>query len=182
MVNRNKRNQAATPWELILKMPKWILVLAVTLGALVFLVGFAYSVFVPRCEVTAFGLSFGPKRDCGPILPSGAILPYYRTLESIPQGWAVCGDEQEETPNLDGRFLIGTRDLGLVGRPTGSRTHAHPFAGRSSFEAEGTDKGPEGADNYTDKPNWNHKHDISGDTQEVEHIPPSVNVLFLCKE
>lgn len=113
-------------------------------------------------------------------VPPQAILAWVGREEKIPTGWVICG--QKDTLDLDGRFLIGTNDWNEVGTLIGSDTHQHPVDIKSGFEVDGTRHGPEGADNWTGKPNWNHKHRISGRTELVEHIPPSVTVFFLCKE
>ena len=184
MTNGSRPNQASSPWDLILRIPKWILVMAVILVALVFIGGFVYSVMMTPCEVTSFGLTFGPKRECAPMLPSGTILPYYGPIRDIPEGWSICGDKTKGTPNLNGRFLIGTSAFDQVLKPTGSDVHHHEFSVTSERETppqgihytthEGVDNGA-GTNTY-------HQHMVNGDTQKKNHIPPSTNVLFLCKE
>ena len=41
--------------------------------------------------------------------PKGTILPYAGLLSEIPNGWALC-DGTNDTPDLTGRFLQGTKD------------------------------------------------------------------------
>ena len=113
-------------------------------------------------------------------MPSKAILAWAGQPDEMPAGWVVCG--QKETLNLDGQFLIGTNDWSEIGHPTGNKTHQHGVAITSGWEHGGQRTKREGADNFTGDPNWNHKHQVHGETQDIEHIPPSVKVFFLCKE
>ena len=82
------------------------------------------------------------------MLPKGTILPWDPTIRdssgiptgnfySIPDGWRMCNG-LNSTPNLSGRFLIGSNDLGEV-RKTGGRidipyggTHDHSGSVSSS--------------------------------------------------
>ena len=111
-------------------------------------------------------------------LPPGTILALWKNRD-IPKGWVVCGEQG--TLNLQGRFLIGTDKANEIGNQVGNESHKHSVEIKTGYEVEGTKNGPEGADNYTGSPNWNHKHMTSGETDDSTHIPPSVKVLFLCK-
>ena len=113
-------------------------------------------------------------------MPPKAILAWAGQPDELPAGWVVCG--QNETLNLDGRFLIGTNDWSEIGDPIGNDTHRHAVAITSGWEHDGQRTSREGADNYTGDPNWNHKHQVHGETQASAHIPPSVKIFFLCKE
>lgn len=115
-------------------------------------------------------------------MPSGTMLPYVGSQGTAdqPDGWVLCGSA--DTPEMDGRFLIGTNEAGQVGTATGSADHSHGADFKTSLEVDGRRGGPEGADNYTGSPNWNHKHQVEGNTQPAKHLPPSVKVLFFCKQ
>lgn len=115
-------------------------------------------------------------------MPSGTMLPYAGDggTADIPAGWVLCGSGS--TPEMDGLFLRGTNEASRTGTVAGAESHVHGARLRSSFEVAGTQDGPEGADNFTDKPNWNHKHDIEGTTESAENLPVHLNVLFFCKE
>ena len=112
-------------------------------------------------------------------LSDGVILPYMGDAEEIPAGWVICG--QNDTISLTERFLLGTNDFDKVGQYAGSSGHHHPVNISSSGEVGGR-RGPhEGADNFTGAPNWEHQHRVIGDTASTPHIPPAIQVLFLCR-
>lgn len=111
-------------------------------------------------------------------LPVGTILAL-GDRNGIPEGWVVCGEQG--TLDLNGRFLIGTDNSNEIGGPVGNESHDHSVIIKTGYEVDGTEDGPEGADNYTGRANWNHKHMTTGETAVGKHIPPSVKVLFLCK-
>lgn len=115
-------------------------------------------------------------------MPAGTMLPYAGSggTADIPRGWVLCGSGG--TPEMDGLFLRGTNEAKKAGLAGGEDSHVHDARFRSTFEVEGTQDGPEGADNYTDKPNWNHKHDVEGKTEPAENLPRHLQVLFFCKE
>ena len=114
-------------------------------------------------------------------LPTNAILAWVGREEKIPNGWVLCG--QKETVNLDGRFLLGTTKWDEIGVLTGNKGHIHKVENlKTGWEVDGERSRREGADNFTDKPNWNHKHAVNGSTGEAENIPPAVKVFFLCTE
>ena len=118
----------------------------------------------------------GPINALSP-LPSGTILAMWKN-QTVPTGWVVCGEEV--TPELNGRFLIGTKNQNEIGNPVGEATHTHPVTITTGYEVEGGFVSQEGADNHTGR-NWNHKHLANGRTDPSPHLPPSVNVLFLCR-
>lgn len=114
------------------------------------------------------------------LFPQGVIFSWYATSGSVPDGWAVC-DGSNGTPDLRDRFQMGVSDFADVGRTLGSSTHSHNASGRTTFEVEGTRHGPEGADNFTGRPNWNHKHDFNIQTSSSSNIPPAMTMLFIMK-
>ena len=111
------------------------------------------------------------------LLPSGTLIALWRN-QNIPAGWVVCG--QGVTPDLNGRFLLGTRNHNEIGNPVGEAMHTHPVTITTGYEVEGAFVTQEGADNHAG-PNWNHKHLAEGETTPSAHLPPSVKVLFLCR-
>lgn len=128
-------------------------------------------------------------------MPIGSIIPFAGSSAEAEKmkafGWwpadgSTVQDVQahewngKATPNLMGQFLRGA-PFDKVGGFGGSEKHKHEFSGRTTYEVEGTTKGPEGADNFTGKPNWNHKHDVSGLTSEQSHLPPYYNVTWMIK-
>lgn len=113
-------------------------------------------------------------------VPPKAILAWAGQPNKVPAGWVVCG--QNGTLNLDGLFLIGTNDWSEIGDLIGDKTHQHDVEITSGWDHDGKNSEHiEAADNWNGT-NWNHKHRVDGDTQPIEHIPPSAKVFFLCKE
>ena len=123
-----------------------------------------------------------PSRSIRPILPIGTILPYVGTVgvDAAPAGWVLCGEG--ETPNLDGRFLVGTNSFDQVRQQVGSDRHLHGVDIETTGERNGSLVAPlpERADNHAGQ-NWDHKHNVGGDTELASHIPPSVTVMFFCR-
>lgn len=64
-------------------------------------------------------------------VPVGGIILWSGSAASVPTGWAIC-DGTNGTPDLTGRFVIGTKtDSGAtydVGDTGGVTTHNHTYA------------------------------------------------------
>ena len=108
------------------------------------------------------------------LLPKGTVLAYVgeEGASAMPNGWVPCGSVKG-TPQMDGRFLVGTANVeqagesvGEVGHEVGTYTTGYEYQGKKMVE-------PEGADNYTGDPNWNHQHQVT---------LPVTRVMFFCKE
>ncbi|MXW92584.1 MAG: hypothetical protein F4114_16320 [Rhodospirillaceae bacterium] len=114
------------------------------------------------------------------LLGPGTIIPKF-ALEraSVPPGWVVCS--QSGTPDLQGRFLIGTTDIKNAGKPVGE-----PGPGWRAGVTGGESLGklaPEkdGNDDFAD--NIGKGQGVSGDRNWYhEHSLPSVQVVFLCRQ
>lgn len=114
--------------------------------------------------------------------PEGTILATHEAANPAEgAGWAVCG-RAEGTPDLKGRFLMGSGPED-AGTRTGTNRHSHELtgilttenvAGRQSAEKRGAD------DNQGDD-TWLHKHRLAGGTGGADHVPPSLKVVFLCR-
>lgn len=112
------------------------------------------------------------------LMPAGSVLAYVGNGGSTaaPNGWALCGSN-EHTPDLNGRFLIGTNTAGLVGQTLGDTQGFEDSVFVTGLEFEGRyyhppEPGEEGADNGAAN-NWNHKHQLS---------LPTVKVMYFCKQ
>ena len=170
--------------RLTIELPARVFLVVASLAAVLILICIFYAIRVAPCTTTIFGLEFGPQRPCSsmPSLPSKTILPYYGSRKDIPDGWSICG--KDEPPDLNERFLIGTNEPSEIGMPVGSVTHIHSFTATSNREGTPQPIQPrqhEGVDNGRGT-NTYHQHEVIGETMEKKHIPPSVKVLFLCKE
>lgn len=68
-------------------------------------------------------------------IPKGVIVMWSGTLDTIPAGWALC-DGTNDTPNLQGKFIVGTNPTTPIGSTGGSAqvtltteqlpSHSHP--------------------------------------------------------
>lgn len=71
-------------------------------------------------QKTAANLSAAVKSiPRGADFPSGCIVMWSGTVDSIPSGWILC-DGQNETPDLRDRFLVGAGSTYSVGDTGGS--------------------------------------------------------------
>lgn len=116
-----------------------------------------------------------------PTMARGTVLPYVGQagVNAAPDGWVLCGES--DTPDLDGRFLVGTNSFSQIRQEVGSDTHLHEVDIETTGELNGSLVGPpERADNHAGQ-NWDHNHDVRGNTEGASHIPPSVQVMFFCK-
>ena len=113
-------------------------------------------------------------------LPKGTVIAYIGTETSAPDGWGICG-HGNDFPSLEGRVLLGTHHIDSVGEMAGAATHEHVISIRSTDERNGHNNShPEGGDNWNGT-NWSHRHHVEGPTSKTSHIPPAIQVLFLCK-
>lgn len=53
--------------------------------------------------------------------PIGTIVAWGGTADNIPSGWVIC-DGQNGTPDLRGKFILGSSDAHVVGETGGSET------------------------------------------------------------
>ena len=100
------------------------------------------------------------------LLPRGIIIPWL-ARETMPTGWAVC-DGGNGTPDLRGKFLMGTDSTKDVGTTGGSTSHTHAVYKNPSspdgngFQGEGS-------------------RCTIGRTSEVENLPPYFKVIYIIK-
>lgn len=96
------------------------------------------------------------------------------------QGWAIC-DGTDGTPDLHNRMLMGTERPEDAGQQIGSRNHDHRVSGNTD-DAYGRNRDfPTGRGYSVRIPEDSHRHTIQGQTDRVEHIPPSTQVVFIIK-
>lgn len=67
------------------------------------------------------GGSSGGSGGSGGGLPAGSVIAWYGSEDSVPEGWHIC-DGTNGTPDLRGRFLLGTGGTHAVGETGGSET------------------------------------------------------------
>ena len=101
-------------------------------------------------------------------LPAGTVLPFVGNItSSIPNDWVVC--EQNGTPGLSGRILMGTTDLDKIGSI-------------SKFLVD-IPQNIDAIDSEQFKESLKHRPTNMTEirtTNKIENIP-FVQVLFLCK-
>jgi hypothetical protein len=114
-------------------------------------------------------------------LPSGTILPWYGKKGRIPNGWAVCNGENG-TPNLQGRYMRGSRNQSEVGTSGGTTDASGALQG-----TVGVNQAPwKGSDANWGQTPWangpnpavpgSYPVSISGTIE-----PPYVNLIFIMK-
>lgn len=137
-------------------------------------------------------------------IPKGTIVawsPAGAGTSTIPSGWGLCdGTIQSgvQTPNLIGKFIVGTRPAGSVAAPAtggygaqavdaagaGSITHTH------SFSATGTTGGPsatntrlQGSGTSVSVPTSAHTHTVtvSGSSSAGSFEPSDYALVYICK-
>ena len=57
-----------------------------------------------------------------PAIPSGIIVAWSGSANNIPEGWHIC-DGTEGTPDLQGKFILGSSSAHAVGTTGGEETH-----------------------------------------------------------
>jgi hypothetical protein len=122
-------------------------------------------------------------------LPRGTILGWYDATR-IPRGWALC-DGMTGTPNLVGRFVMGTNNVGELGtsHPNSSLPHSHRLSSIPTEEygkwlrPEGGDVTSKGLMEFKGSSGsfWLHGHKVTGNTDPSDWLPPSTRILFIIK-
>jgi len=56
----------------------------------------------------------------------GMIINWYSSIASIPSGWVLCNGDND-SPDMDGRFLKGAGVINAVGNSKEQTTHTHTF-------------------------------------------------------
>ncbi len=107
--------------------------------------------------------------------PSGQLSAWL-----AERGWAVC-DGTRGTPDLRNRVLYGTTDAASVGQRLGSREHEHRLRGESGPPVLRNRHTPTGQAQLKHLPDDQHRHRIDAPTDRVQHLPPSVKVIFIMK-
>lgn len=129
-------------------------------------------------------------------IPPGTIIPFYGSINDIPEGWVVC-DGTNGAPNLVNKFVRGGTNIGATG---GSTTHSHTLSSyshshnvsssshRHAFDTRylGTLRYRSSDSVYTNY-NGSHTHSATssshnhGGTNSASNIPPNCALLFIMK-
>jgi hypothetical protein len=124
------------------------------------------------------------------IMPTGAIVMWHGTIQTIPAGWALC-DGENGTPNLLNRFIIGAGQAYPVGTIAGTTTkslqpanipsHSHDFQWTSySSSADGVEstrivRGQSNAENAVKST------EAFGQGQAFDIMPPYFALAYIMK-
>ncbi|MCB1385305.1 MAG: hypothetical protein KDJ80_05140 [Nitratireductor sp.] len=92
-------------------------------------------------------------------LPQGSVIAVAQEITDLPKGWAECG------ALMKGRFLRGMRPVGDTG---GTSNHDHLVAASNIGVGTGLDR--QGGTRFL------------GQADLREHLPPYMNVIFICKQ
>ena len=72
---------------------------------------------LPRCTLRFFRYSVEISS-----VPKGSVIPWYGSLDDIPDGFALC-NSQNGTPNLTDRFIVGAGNTYTLGSIGGEAAH-----------------------------------------------------------
>lgn len=113
------------------------------------------------------------------IIPLGAVVAWNSSASDPPKGWEFC-DGLGGKPNLDERWLVGTKSPDKVGQMTPTETIT--LSARTE-ESVGDNKYSWGdtENNTPHATGLDHKHDVSISIDPTAIKPPSVYVRFICK-
>lgn len=137
--------------------------------------------------------------------PTGVIVawsPVGAGTNTIPSGWALCdgqahGESSTVTPNLIGKFIIGTRPSGSTATPAtggfgayavdgpggGSATHTHTFSasGTTSIPHEPAPLIVPAGTIYTPGAEHTHTFTITGTTNAQSTEPSDYALVYIMK-
>ncbi|MCU4175496.1 hypothetical protein [Carboxylicivirga sp. N1Y90] len=114
-------------------------------------------------------------------VPKGTVLAWQPQMgllegqsieEIVPNGWAVC-DGSNGTPNLVGRFIMGTDTYSDTDVTGGTESHKH--TGTTIRAGNRQRKGSSGRD-ASDR---NHVHDLN--INSTKHLPPYYKLIYIIK-
>ena len=110
-------------------------------------------------------------------VPSGVIALWHGLLANIPSGWVLC-DGNNDTPDLRGLFVVGANAGVEPGNTGGAVSHLHAVNIQSGL-AGGLRVNPGTSAGNASSPS--HSHNVSGNTELENHLPPYYSVAFIMK-
>ncbi len=126
-------------------------------------------------------------------VPKGSIIGFlpdsrsadYTDMASLRhwlkrQGWAIC-DGSDGTPDLHGRYLLGTEEFKDTGQRIGSKTHSHQVSVNTGREEGRMRRFNTGIGYSLRLPTEGHRHSIKAKTSQEDDLPLSMRVLFIIK-
>ena len=126
-------------------------------------------------------------------LPKGSIIAFLPDPNSADysdmagmrrwlggKGWAIC-DGRNGTPDLHGRYLLGTEEYKDAGQRLGSSTHQHKIRSRTGREEGRTRRFNTGGGYAIRLPQEGHAHSIDALASPQENLPLSTRVIFIIR-
>lgn len=120
-------------------------------------------------------------------IPSGLIAMWSGAASAIPDGWALC-DGSNGTPDLRGKFALGSSDKYAVGATGGEETHTltvnempshnHSYKHRQSGRSTKTNQ-EYGGDHYGDL--VSDTSGTAGGSQAHNNMPPYYALCYIIK-
>ncbi|RXJ82812.1 hypothetical protein CRU95_00885 [Arcobacter sp. F2176] len=139
-------------------------------------------------------------------IPKGLISMWSGSIATLPNGWFLC-DGNNETPNLQDRFIYGTtveEEIGQTGGSANAVVIAHSHTGSTNTTGNHSHSvttyggssgssgyniaqvyGPVGAKNFSTASAGNHSHTLSinssGEDGINKNLPPYYKLAFIMK-
>lgn len=123
-------------------------------------------------------------------IPFGGIIAYSGEAETIPEGWAVC-DGENGTPDLRGRFILGSSETHPMGETGGSETvaltetqlpsHYHSVANSPSGSYLTPNTGTLGCIPYKAGASAGSVTTPAGGNQPHPNMPPYYALIYIMK-
>ena len=110
-------------------------------------------------------------------VPSGTILLWSGAIADIPSGYVIC-DGDNGTPNLHGKFLLGTTLQAGIGVTGGDYTHDHTVDCGDHFH---TLKAGSYVQAGADHDRESDSKAITGDTNVASNLPPFHSLAYIMK-
>lgn len=117
-------------------------------------------------------------------IPSGIITMWSGAASAIPDGWVLC-DGSNGTPDLRGKFALGSSDKYAVGATGGEETHTltvseMPAHSHGGVIIERSSTGS--AHSYRASPSYiTGSTDISGASRAHNNMPPYYTLCYIMK-
>ena len=111
-------------------------------------------------------------------VPSGTIVMWSGSIETIPAGWVLC-DGENDTPYLLDKFLVCAGNAYTVGASGGNTAHSHVVSANTDPEESSPTEVASGTG--TNVSSTGHDHVIETETATADNLPPYFALAFIMK-